>query len=51
MSQELTTYLIYLVVIVVGIIILKKLAGCIIRTVITIAILAILIAIYYGLNT
>ena len=45
--EDYSYYIYALAIIIIGLIILKKVAGCIVRIVITLAILAILAAIYY----
>ena len=45
--EEYLYYVYALAIVILGLIILKKVAGCIVRIVITLAILAILAAIYY----
>lgn len=45
--EEYSYYLYALAIVILGLIILKKVAGCIVRIVVTLAILAILAVIYY----
>lgn len=45
--EEYSYYLYALAIIIIGLVILKKVAGCIVRIVVTLALLAILAAIYY----
>ncbi len=45
--EEYSYYLYALAILIIGLIILKKVAGCIVRIVVTLALLAILAVIYY----
>lgn len=45
--EEYSYYLYALAIVILGLIILKKVAGCIVRIVVTLALLAILATIYY----